>query len=66
MKMYVARDEGMNHCKLFHHKPEKVYDKNLKMYLWRGNFWDGQMIGNIPEVTFENSPMEVELKLIEK
>jgi hypothetical protein len=27
-----------------------------------GNFWSDEC----PEVTFENSPMEVELKLIEK
>ena len=63
MKMYIARDkEGM--LALFEDKPTYSGKKrdiwlttDFPFYIDKNNF---------PEVTFENSPMEVELKLIEK
>ena len=66
MKMYIARDE--EGCLLLHsEKPSKGYDDLTRKWYWgsMGNSMelDDQMY---PEVIFENSPMEVELKLIEK
>ena len=59
MKLWVARDElGI----LSFHKTKPLYDKilhrwsNLICYFQKDEF---------KEVTFENSPQEVELKLVE-
>lgn len=58
MKMWIARDLRFNGLYLYKEKP--VLD---------GNMWFSEdypyTIDNLlfPEVTFENSPMEVELKL---
>ena len=61
MKMYIARDKNGN---LFLHRDRPhlfrlcgVWDSDDYFRLDKVDF---------PEVTFENSPMEVELKLIEK
>lgn len=70
MKLWIARDEGSNYCKLFINKPYKVYDKFIKRIVWLTQDLLGTYMclpdDNFPEVTFENSPMEVELKLVEK
>ena len=65
MKMYVARDENGS-LKLFDEKPQKVlpfYD--ISGYVWtvpRGYINHITLNKRLyPEVTFENSPMEVEL-----
>lgn len=59
MKMYIARD----------------YDGYIFLYAERPKLLDGVWssdrllmlnVTDFPEVTFENSPMEVEIKLIEK
>ena len=61
MKMWIARDTD-NHLYLYESKPS---------YMGNGHYGSllGEMIGiddnAFPEVTFGNSPKEVELKLIE-
>ena len=61
MKMWIARDirGGLY---LYTEKPEKIA---LYGY-FTGDDWFELNTNAFPEVTFENSPMEVELKLIEK
>ena len=67
--MWICRDnEGLA---AFIAEPKKYYpnlnDEND--YWWVTSGWDEPIMLNyslFPEVTFENSPMEVELKLIEK
>lgn len=59
MKMYIARD--FDGYILLHTKEPKLLDGE----------WSSERVlmlnkTDFPEVTFENSPMEVELKLIEK
>ena len=64
MKMWVARNRSGD-LQLFEFRPYEYNgmwfegnDEELEgLFLWPTRF---------PEVTFENSPMEVELKLIEK
>ena len=63
MKMWIARDESGD-IYLYDSKPELVAD-------WSGGIWKASDFfelpaDSFPEVTFENSPMEVELVLIEK
>jgi hypothetical protein len=69
--MWIARNEGDSHCHLFVHKPTKVYDKYQKRWAWVSytddwivRFWDGLPLpaSQHEVVTFENSPIEVELK----
>ena len=66
MKMYIARDED-GRLSLFDVKPEKFIPLNGQGTVWtvpRG-YLNHIMLSRrmFPEVTFENSPMEVELKL---
>ena len=69
MKMWICRNEG-GYLSLFDHKP--IYDSLFDMWgiRWLGHE-DEVDVGygiskkNFPEVTFENSPMEVELKLVD-
>ena len=68
MKMWIARSEGASHCVLFKsEKPHLVYDQYTKKHEWiQSMMWGTYMClsdGDFPEVTFENSPMEVELVL---
>ena len=61
MKMWIARDES-GYIYLYDSKPELVAD-------WSGRIWKASDFfelspDSFPEVTFENSPMEVELKLL--
>ena len=63
MTFWIARDkEGM--LALFEDKPTYSH-KNGDIWL-TADFPFYIDKNNFPEVTFENSPMEVELKLIEK
>lgn len=60
MKMWIGRDDyGLY---LFEDKPYLVNDKSYSC--------DGFIVqisdDNFPEVTFENSPQKVELKLVEE
>lgn len=60
MKMWIARDES-GYIYLYENKPILKAD-------WSGGLWFGGDFFELqpesfPEVTFENSPMEVELVL---
>ena len=65
MKLWIARDES-NDLNLYHLKPK------LKKSVGDMSFWQPQKFGIeypicsklFPEVTFENSPQRVEIKLI--
>lgn len=63
MKLWIARDES-NNLELFEEKPVYIVVPGI------GGGWEGACtIGYInrdlfPEVTFENSPQQVEIKLI--
>ena len=63
MKMWICRDEGSPFCTVSISEPHKVYDKFTKKYCWQAGLWDTMVLNptDFPEVTFENSPMEVEL-----
>ena len=76
MKMWIARTQSNELC-IFREKPFLLNLPELKCPIWvyetkltTGHSWRniGERIDSneFPEVTFENSPMEVELKLIEK
>lgn len=60
MKMWIARDL-FGGLYLYSNKPIKMVGYNC----WDGEDWYKINRDFFPEVTFENSPMEVELKLIE-
>ncbi len=61
MKMWIARDLFGGGLYLYSNKPIKMVEYNC----WDGEDWYKINRDLFPEVTFENSPMEVELKLIE-
>ena len=67
MKMWIARDEDGLLQLLFEKEPRKeIYER---IVVWRNDsMWDAVALDrdSYPEVTFENSPKEVKLKLIEK
>ena len=65
--MWITRGEGDNYCILFKEKPYKYYDWFCKEHFKTDNGYGAYMClpaDNFPEVTFENSPMEVELKFV--
>ena len=62
MKMWVARDE-YNLLGLFFEKPE--YNKQLSLWV-NALFATYLPPSTFPEVTFENSPQMVELKLVKE
>ena len=64
MKMWIFRDEHSPFYRISLSEPHKVYDKFVKKYCWQAGMWDTMALkpSDFPEVTFENSPMEVELK----
>ena len=64
MKMWVARNSD-NTLELFKIKPKSFYEEGSGQY-WAGGNGLFLRADSFPEVTFENSPMEVELKLIVK
>jgi hypothetical protein len=61
MKMYIARDPNGD---LYVHAEKPFFASSIKG--WHSDNWMPVRCNEYPEVTFENSPMEVELKLIEK
>lgn len=70
MKMYIARNET-GELWLFGERPYLKESKDGDKHWWVDgtDFYYSSVIldcDSHPEVTFENSPMEVELKLIEK
>ncbi len=64
MKFWIARHEYGN-ISLFKRKPHIIYDPYTKSHHWTLDCCDGDYMplpdGCFPEVTFENSPQEVEL-----
>lgn len=61
MELWIARDKCGSVLKLWYNKPLKYGE------IWWSN--DGYFVldeDSFPEITFENSPQEVELKLIIK
>ena len=66
MKLYIARDGNGNIC-LYREKPSLLYDGDeFDMINKKGeNILVGILdFNDFPEVTFDNSPQQVELKLI--
>lgn len=61
MKLWIARDEddGM----LFLHELEPIRDDPWGFFMSNGKTWDIDK-ALFPEVTWQNSPQQVELKLI--
>lgn len=64
MKLWIARNKDGS-LQLHEEKPSLVYDEVLRnWYYENGNFLDFYDESLFPEVTFENSPKEVEIKLV--
>lgn len=64
MKLWIARDSyGLW---FFVDKPTKVIFNGDKYFVKQGNVRYSIDSKLFPEITFENSPKQVELKLIEK
>ena len=55
MKMWIARDKSGS-LSLYEREPQLVVEQ-----IWTGGSSIWMMPSEFPEVTFENSPMEVEL-----
>lgn len=66
MKLWIARNNGKWGClTLFFRKPTKKLDGSFQASVC--DPYSIQLNGNeFPEVTFENSPVEVELKIKEE
>ena len=66
MKLWIARNPDGS-LWLHEEKPSLVFDDELRRWYYEsGSFLDFYDESLFPEVTFENSPQEVELKLVEK
>lgn len=64
MKLWIARNQDGS-LWLHEEKPSLVYDEELRnWYYEKGSFLDFYDESLFPEVTFENSPQMVELKLV--
>ena len=64
MKLWIARNQDSS-LWLHEEKPSLVYDDKLRnWYYEKGSFLDFYDESLFPEVTFENSPMQVELKSV--
>lgn len=67
MKLWIARDKSGN-IALYKRKPHMRYDFFRRSCLWYYDNSNGDYISlpdsYLPEVTFENSPQEVEIKLV--
>ena len=62
MKMYIARDwDGV--LKLFFYKPKLINNKNEDKGFWIGNYVGYLHNDDFPEVTYENSPLEIKLEI---
>lgn len=63
MKMWIARNEDGT-LTLHKNKPELFFEEAIGAY-WAGSIYYLPIL-SFPEVTFENSPMEVELVIKKK
>ena len=61
MKLWIARDKDSDELYLYKQKPTLTNG----CFFYDNDSWEIDE-ENFPEVTFENSPQEVELKLVEK
>ena len=62
MKLYIARDVGKDGKLTLHYeRPTYIAGRG-----WNKKIWAIPDSSLFPEVTFETSPMKVELKLVEK
>lgn len=68
MKLWIAKDEGSDFCKLFITEPYKSRDKLTKKHCWKTrDMWDTYMClpsSEFTDVTYENSPRQVELNYV--
>lgn len=64
-KLYIARTKR-GFVKLFNKKPNWKKHNITKVEDWYGGFLDYLDGNKFPELTVENSPQEVELKIIDK
>ena len=69
MKLWIARDKNGELC-LYRNKPELVkIEENTNDEFWQDSSNDGYYCyldnSEFSEITFENSPQEVELKLVD-
>lgn len=63
MKLWIVKDLSEE---LFLFKERPIYNDKLKMWIC-GGLYVGKLKGNsLPEVTFENSPQQVEIKLVKE
>lgn len=63
MKLWIARDKD-NSLFLYLNKP-LINDDTFTVNWDEPYWWDAQLTNDMfPEVTFENSPQQVEIKLI--
>lgn len=62
MKMYIARNEDGSLALFRKKKPKLFWDEKVGQYWVGSSMWLDS--NDYPEVTFENSPQEVELKLV--
>ncbi len=65
MKLWIARDLN-NNLSLFSDKPKLKFINIHGKRIWIGDFVAAVKTDLFPEVTFENSPQKVELKLVKK
>ena len=63
MKLWIARDL-INSLSLFKNKPKLKFINIHGKRIWVGDFVAAVKTDLFPEVTFENSPQEVEFKLV--
>ena len=64
MKMWIARNQDGSLALFRKKKPKLFFEEGVGQYWVGSSLWLDS--NDYPEVTFENSPQEVELKLIEK
>ena len=69
MKLWIAKDEKSDYCAIYLSKPHKSFNRLTKLYSWRTDDMMGTYMclpsSEFTDVTFENSPKEVEIKLTE-
>lgn len=66
MKFWIARDESGD-LALYHLKPKLNNSSDIAFYQKQGFGIEYPICSDLfPEVTFENSPQQVEIKLVKK
>jgi hypothetical protein len=63
MKIWIARDWN-NSLSLFSNKPKLKFVNMHGTRIWVGDFAAAVKSDLFPEVTFENSPQKIEIKLL--